>query len=155
MFRTIVISALMLAATGAARANDVYRWVDEQGRVHYSDRWVPGSEIVKYGEPRPPDPERDAQRREAEREALAASNERIAEQQAQERAARAVQQDLAKAREERCRKAKENYQRAIEARRVYRVGPNGEREYVSDAEGDAWRIKRRTEMEEACGQAAR
>ena len=46
MFRMLVIVAALLGAQAIARA-DVYRWVDAQGRVQYSDRWVPGSELVK------------------------------------------------------------------------------------------------------------
>jgi len=153
MMRTIAIAALMLTAPAAAQAAEVYRWVDEQGRVHYSDRWVPGAELVGYGQPRPPDPEGDAEREAAEKQALTASNERIATQQAEEAAQKAVQQDMAQIRAERCRKAREDYQKAIQARRVYRTGPNGEREYVSEAEADAWRAKRRMEMEQACAQA--
>ena len=43
---------LLLLAWGAARA-DVYRWVDEHGEPHYSDQWVPGSQVIKTNKARP------------------------------------------------------------------------------------------------------
>ena len=36
---------------------DVYRWVDDHGEAHYSDRWVPGSELIKSNKPHPPSPD--------------------------------------------------------------------------------------------------
>ncbi len=36
-----------LFATGAAAAQEAYRWVDEDGVVHYSDRFREGAEIVQ------------------------------------------------------------------------------------------------------------
>jgi len=42
--RTLLVSALLLCA--AAASAQVYKWVDEDGVVHYSDQPVPGAEIV-------------------------------------------------------------------------------------------------------------
>src|ERR1700761_1299777 len=53
MLRNLAISTVLsLGAVSAAHA-DVFRWVDDHGSVHYSDQWVPGSEVIKTS-PKPP-----------------------------------------------------------------------------------------------------
>jgi hypothetical protein len=144
MLRSLAITAALMGALSTAHA-DVWRYVDSEGRVQYSDRWVPGSELVKTtrnspGRPSPaPDPS-----------ALATSRS-IDEQQQQRAAEQTVQQDLAKVKAERCKKLKEEYEQAIQARRIYRTLPNGEREYISDAEADAYRVELLNRRKEACG----
>lgn len=46
--RHLVLAALLLSAP--ALAADVYRWVDSDGEVHYSDQWRPGAEKVRIQE---------------------------------------------------------------------------------------------------------
>lgn len=41
----------VLAATALVQADQVYKWVDAQGNVHYSDKPHPGSEKVKIASP--------------------------------------------------------------------------------------------------------
>jgi hypothetical protein len=153
MLRFVAITTLILAgAFGIARA-DVYRWVDEHGEAHYSDRWVPGSELIKSKKPHPPAPDTSAARRESEQKKVAAAGQQVSSQLSQEAAARAVKQDLAKAHEQQCKEAKDRYQKAIEARRVYKAGKDGEREYMSDAETDSYRVQARNDVQQACGSA--
>lgn len=153
MPRTLLLAALLLGAHAVAQA-DVYRWVDANGRVQYSDRWVPGSELVKVDR-KPENPQAATARQTATQGALAASNNRIAEQQAQQANAQAVQQDVAKARQEQCAKAKERYEKAIQARRIFRENKDGVKEYIPEAEADAYRVQTRTDMQAACGNAAK
>ena len=47
MFRTLSIVLLLTGAATAAHAVDVYRYVDAQGGIHYTDTWVPGSTLIK------------------------------------------------------------------------------------------------------------
>jgi len=44
--RSLVILALLAGAATTAAQEKVYRWVDEDGVVHYSDQAVPGAEEV-------------------------------------------------------------------------------------------------------------
>lgn len=63
-----------------------------------------------------------------------------------------MQADVAKAREESCKKAKDAYAKAIASRRIYtKEGPNGERDYMSDAEADAFRLRMMNARKQACG----
>lgn len=153
MRRIFAATVLVLAATTVAHA-DVYRYVDAQGRIQYTDRWVPGSELIKTSHgTREAQQAAAAQARTATQNKLAVSNDRIAAQQAQENASQAVRQDVAAARSEQCKTAKEKYEKSIQARRLFKTGTNGERQYLTDAEADEARLAARQEMTSACGAA--
>jgi hypothetical protein len=147
MFRILAIAATLFGIATAAHA-DVYRWTDAQGRVQYSDRWVPGSTLIKSTSPHNPASEQPAQ---TDQQKLAASNSNLAQQQAQRDTEQAVKQDVATSKAEQCKKVSEAYQKAIESRRMYKEGQKGEREYVSDQEADAYRAKLLGERKELCG----
>lgn len=70
-----------------------------------------------------------------------------------EQAARDVAADVAARRAADCKRATEAYDRAIEARRLYRSGPNGEQIFLSEAELTQARIDARTARDAACGPA--
>ena len=148
----LILVAAALALTATAAHADVYRFVDGQGRVQYSDKWVPGSELIKTSErTRANAPAAAAQTRATEQSKLAVSNDRIAAQQAQENAAAAVQKDLTATRTEQCKTAKERYEKSIQARRLFKTGKDGERQYLTDAEADEQRLQARMEMQNLCG----
>jgi hypothetical protein len=151
MLRALAISSLVLAGTSSVAFADVYRFVDEHGGVHYTDQWVPGSELIKSTKPR--QAAVDTPHSNVAQPKSAAPGERSAEQLAQNHAADAVKQDLTKTREQQCKDAKDRYDRSIQARRLYRTTKDGERDYMSDQEADALRVKNRTDMDEACGGA--
>lgn len=156
MRATTAIAVCLGLVAGAAAHADVYRWVDARGEVHYSDRWVPGSERIKVDRSRVSVDRAAADsstRPSADQSPLRASNERVREQLSQASAADAVRDDLAKKRGEQCEQAQERYRKSIEARRIFRKGASGEREYLTDAEADEYRLAARREMDEACGAA--
>src|SRR4051812_15656502 len=137
MFRILAIAGALLGLASVAQA-DVWRWTDPNGTIHYSDSWVPGSTLVKtesrggYSSSAPA----AASTPPANRPATPADPAQAQRDQ------RAVQADVAKAREESCKKAKDAYDKAIASRRIYRKeGPNGERDYMSDADADAFRMQ--------------
>ena len=144
MFRILATAVALLGVTAAAHA-DVYRWTDAQGHVQYSDRWVPGSTLIKSTSHNPAPPAQTEQQK------LAATNEAVSQQQAQHQTEQAVKQDVAASRAEQCKRATDAYQKAIESRRMYKEGKNGEREYVTDQEADAYRAKLLSERKEVCG----
>jgi hypothetical protein len=155
MLRTLAISTLLFLGSVSAANADVYRWVDDHAGVHYTDRWVPGSVLIKTTKAHPSDSARSSSR------GSKASSEQIAAQLAEQNAAKAVKQDTAKMREQQCKDAKERYEKAIQARRIYKAPEGGEkpkdgdrpddRQYMSDEEADAYRVKARTDMQEVCG----
>ncbi len=142
MLRRVPVIALMLAGCTLAHA-DVFRWVDDHGVPHYSDQWVPGSEVIKTGRVRPDSATM------APGAPRATSN--VSAQLADSNNARAVQQDVAKAREAQCKRAQAAYTDSVTHRRVYKTDASGQRNYMSDAELDSYRAQTRKDVLELCG----
>jgi delta 1-pyrroline-5-carboxylate dehydrogenase len=153
MLRYVAITSLILAGIcGIARA-DVYRWVDDHGEPHYSDRWVPGSELIKSNKPRPPTSDSSAAAHAPDQSKVATAADHALAQVAQQAAAQAVKQDVTKARDAQCKQAKERYEKAIQARRLFKPAKDTEtdRVFMSDAEVDAYRLQARNDVKDACG----
>jgi len=152
MLRRLAISTLVIAGICGVAHADVYRWVDAKGEAHYSDRWVPGSELIKSNKPRPigndssPAPA-------GVKSGPANPNQSAASKLQQQAAEQAVKQDVAKTKEAQCKQAKERYQQSIEARRLYKPAKEGDtdRVFMSDQETDAYRIQARNDVTLACG----
>jgi hypothetical protein len=149
MLRFVSIAALIVAGAITTAQADVYRWVDEHGQPHYSDQWVPGSEVIKTGKSHPPGTDNPA--RSADQKSLSASNQRIDSQLTEQSNARAVQQDVAKTREQQCKAATARYVSAVQSRRIYKTGADGSREFLPDTDADAYRAQARKDVLDACG----
>ena len=143
--RRISIALAALAAVVTAAQADVYKTVDGQGQVHYSDQWSPGAELIKGDRsriaPAPP------------AQTPAPSN---AAPDASKAAAKQVQSDMDALRAEQCKQLKEQYDKVIHARRIYQPSTNSSapKQYMSDAEADAERVRTRQAMDEACAGGA-
>jgi hypothetical protein len=62
-----------------------------------------------------------------------------------------VHADVAQAQEEQCKKAKDTYTKAVASRRIIKSGSDDQREYLSEADADAYRLQLRNDMQAACG----
>jgi hypothetical protein len=146
--RRISIALAALAAVVTAAHADVYKTVDAQGQVHYSDQWSPGAELIKGDRSRlTPGPEA----------APPATNDHtLAPDPSKAAAAKQVQSDMEALRAEQCKQLKEQYDKLIHARRIYQPGSDSSapRQYLSDADADAERVKTRQAMDEACAGGA-
>ncbi len=147
------VLACATAQTHVAQAGDVYKYVDERGTTLYTDKPIPGAVLVSTGTQRPPEV---AARSYAANQAtsnaqLATSNERIATSQSDARVAANVARDLEASRAERCKKAREAYQSAINSQRLYRQTADGKREYLNDAELAQQRVDSAKAVETICG----
>jgi len=123
---------IALALAGTLSAEQVYKWIDEDGNVHYSDLPVAGAELVTV-QSRPTDSDlvknekqavADYEVERAERQEAAAAQ---AEVTAEKRAAD-------KERQANCAKYTERQVRFTENRRIYRMDENGERVYYDEEE---------------------
>jgi hypothetical protein len=63
---------------------------------------------------------------------------------------KAVAADVDAVREKQCTDAQERYRQLIEGRRLYRVGADGEREYLTSEEIDAARLSAKQEVDTFC-----
>jgi hypothetical protein len=151
--RSVVAVAMfsLIPLTGALA--DVYRSVDAQGHVLYSDTPSPGAERVRVtsnsqrlaaqtsapaGNPRPTAP------------STSKSADSIHDQIEKDEAARTVQHEVAQTRADQCKKAQDQYQQSIQARRIYNTDASGERQYLSDAEAEQARVNAKVAMDDAC-----
>ena len=136
--------AALLGAAAIARADVVYKWTDAKGEVHYTDQWVPGAKVIRtetaHGVVTA-----------AAMQGIQSESKAASSQLAQQQDAQAVQQDEAKARAERCTQEKAEYQQLIQSRRIYTTDKSGQRQYLSDADADAARLKARQAMDADCG----
>ncbi len=142
---TFVLSLLPLCLSAA----DIYRSVDAQGHVQYSDTPSPGAELVSSSDVRPTANTATSPGT-FKAPSLAQQSEQISQQLAQQEAARAVERDTADAHSKQCTQAKQNYQQSIQAHRLYKMGTDGERQYLTDDEADQQRVNDRIAMETAC-----
>lgn len=163
MRRAAAIAIVCCLPLSAAMA-DVYKSVDGQGHVLYSDTPTPGAELVKVSNPNqrgftsaPLSPARNNTNSTSGNSttansttALSKSNDQIKEQLAHEEAARSVANDLAASRAEQCKKAQDVYEKSIIARRIYSEDKNGDRQYLSDADADQARVNAKLAMDEVC-----
>ena len=150
--RQIAVVALIMSLPFAAAVADVYRSVDAQGQVHYSDTPTPGAELVhvqklgmsSFNAP----PSTPAGNAKAPPDSSAPPPDPVAKQAAQQ----AVQQDVAQTRADQCKKATADYNQAVAARRIYQAGADGERQYLSDADADQQRVSLKLAMDAACSE---
>jgi hypothetical protein len=161
MLRTLAISSLLFAGGISVASADVFRWVDEHGGVHYSDQWVPGSEVIKSTRPHPASTNSESPRPTPVTQKTASDHPAG---QSTETAEKVVKQDVAKIREQQCKDAKERYDKAIVARRIYKPTEGDkskdtdrpdDRQYLSDEEADAYRVKAQQDVQALCGSSAK
>jgi hypothetical protein len=151
MHRAIAIAFLIALPLSAALA-DVYRSVDAQGHVQYSDTPTPGAQLVRMNNLRTPTPSlaSTAASANAKSTTSAQSGDQVHQQLEQEAAAREVQSQVAQTRADQCKKATDIYNQSVQARRIFTTGPDGERQFLSDDEADKARVAHKIEMDEAC-----
>lgn len=151
MRRAIAIAILIGLPLSAAQA-DVYRSVDAQGHVQYSDTPTPGAQLVRMTNQRVPvQPSASPAASNASKAStVAQSGDQVHQQLEQEAAARAVQNDVAQTRADQCKKATDIYNQSVQARRLYKTAADGSREFLTDDEAVKQRLSNKEEMDAAC-----
>lgn len=161
--------AILIALPLIPALADVYRSVDAQGHVQYSDTPTPGAELIRMhnvagaGLPTAAASANSAPANAGSASAgstsaaSAGSPPKSADpaqaQLVQQAAKQALDKDLAATRAEQCKTATDNYNSSVQARRIYKSGQDGEREYLTDAEADQQRLDLRMAMDNACATA--
>jgi hypothetical protein len=126
---TLLVVLMSLAVQIQA---EVYKWVDEQGRVHFSDRPNDaGSTGIKIKEQQDaPASDGPSDRQQKMQRML----DVYAEDRAERKEAKQKQQAEQKKRKQYCARAKDRYNSHIRARGIYSLGSDGERRYLSEKE---------------------
>ena len=145
---TCAVAAMTLSS--GALANEIYKWTDEDGNVHYEDR--PRGEATEervdmtyhrtdsgaVNQRIQARLDREADRDEAKSVAAAAEDE------AAEKAAAAAERTKA------CERARARLETYLQSRRLYRTDENGERVYLDDTERQEARQKAEEQITEFC-----
>jgi hypothetical protein len=141
MRRTSFALIALVGVVATAHA-DVYKSIDAQGQVHYSDQWSLGAVLIKSDRPR-----------DSDAAAPAVPNDHTpAPDPAKAAAAKQVKADMDAQRAEQCQQLKVQYDKVIHARRIMQAGTDSSAPgpYMTDAEADAERVRTRQAMDEAC-----
>lgn len=148
------IAAFAATAWMSASADtEVYKWVDPQGRIHYSDRPPPSEGKLLSMESTPSaHPHVAAPERTAANTSNAAPRTTAPPPAAgvNPQTRNTVDADVANAHTEQCKAAQDRYTMYVNSRRLYREGPNKERIYLTDAELETERVNAKREADEAC-----
>jgi hypothetical protein len=148
MRKIFAIAVIALAGSTAFAAGDVYRWKDANGLWHYSDQPQPGAELVRGM--RAPSAATAAAPAAAPTPSPPASPDSDTLPVSKEVAAQ-VRQETANAKAEQCKKNTEDYNKYVQARRIYKSDASGNKVYMTEAEMDAARLQARSARDLACG----
>jgi hypothetical protein len=142
----LMASLLCARVICPAWADDVYKSVDSQGHVVYSDRPNTAAARKTAVEVQGPDAT-EAARLAKEQEILKAEEDRRKRQQLVDTQVKAQQDHDRKVR---CDDARNRYLNMKEAGRIFKRDADGNRVYYSDSQADAQREQARQAMNAAC-----
>jgi hypothetical protein len=139
---------LLLIALGAASADtQVYRWVDKDGKVHYSDKKPKDADSKELAiQSQASDPEA-AEKAMAE---LRAQNQGLDEADAQRKQAAVEKAQADQQRAAQCKAAQSEVQLLASVNRYYTIDHKGDRVYDDDAQLEARRAKARARAAQLC-----
>lgn len=150
MLRSSLSALTLIVAVFSSSQADVYKYVDAQGRVQYTDKplTLPAERLNVRSQKT--DTVALQERTDAERKRQEEADKARQEASGSKSDQRAAAQLSAKDKAERCTKARERYDGYMNSQRLYEALPNGERRYLSDAELDAARSSAKVSMDELC-----
>jgi len=146
---TALALILAVTVTGTVSASEIYKWVDEDGGIHYGDRPTgAASEERLTVRSRPTDPEA------VQSQVVARLNAQTARAEAAANAPQGPSEEelRAEAREraEKCSTYRQRLEKFVHSRRLYREDENGERVYLDEDETLAARERVQNQVEEYC-----
>lgn len=150
--RRIALTCAVMALTIAsgAMANEIYKWTDENGNVHYGDRPSGAATEQRLAMTYARTNSNAVQQRvQARVDARTAQEEARAEaateqKEAEENAA------IAAERERKCERSRTRLETYLQSRRLYRTDDDGERVYLDDEQRQEARQKAEKQVAEFC-----
>jgi len=125
---------IALTLCGGAVANEIYKWTDEEGNVHYRDRPTGAASEVRLGIAYSrTDSGAVQQQQDARLETQAARQERRKAADEADRVA-AAEAAAAAEKQKQCDSYRASLERYAQSRRLYREGADGERIYLDEDE---------------------
>lgn len=143
------LCSLLLIAAFPAVADDMYKTVDAQGHVSYSDRPLsPTSQRISV-EVTSGDPV-EAARIKREQVSNTAAAEHAVEQSREDARDQARKEQQAAQQRQRCAAARSRYEMFAAGGRIFHLDDQGNRVYYSDQEIEQQRSETKAGMEQAC-----
>lgn len=152
MMKAAQILLLFVAAAGSVGADEIYKWTDDEGNVHYGDRPVADDarsvELVAISSSRtnPTDVDAAVEARKARDEARAEA--RTAREEAEEKAAE--ERKAAEEQVEKCNQYRATLEKYVTSRRLYKLDASGERVYLDDAQMQQERSDLQKRIQDDC-----
>ena len=140
---------MVVSASGIAFANDIYKWTDEDGNIHYGDRPTGDATEERMAiSSRSTDPAKVQTRAQSRY----APKESAAEAVASEPQGPTEEELLVQAaqRKEKCDTYKARLQKFVQSRRLYKQDENGERVYLDEDQTQAARERVENQVQEYC-----
>jgi hypothetical protein len=145
--RCAAVFAALFALAAPSLAQQIYKSVDAQGNVVYSDRASTKNAPTTSVRVTEPDPAEVARLAKQQQLLSAAERQRQKEEALDNKNKAAADQR----RQAACEKARDKYFRVKDTPRLYQRDPEGNRVYYSDEEADALREQARRAMVSSCG----
>jgi hypothetical protein len=147
--KRLLLFAALIAWSSLASAV-VYKWTDAQGKIQYGDRPPDGVHAVVVellgvhpSTSRAASPT-TAQSAPAPRTASVNPSPKDVDDK------KTVDQDVSQTRDKQCADAQDRYKKLIEGRRLYKTGPDGERQFMTSEEIDTERLNAKREIDAIC-----
>lgn len=150
--KRLALSCAVMAMTIAsgAVANEIYKWTDENGNVHYEDRPTgAATEERLHMTYNRTDSSAVRQRTQARVDARTAREDAKTAAAESEKEA-ADNAAVAAERAQKCEKSRARLESYLQARRVYRTNESGERVYLDDEQRQEARQKAEEQISEFC-----
>src|ERR1700749_1106487 len=148
--KRLLLFAALIAWSGMASAV-VYKWIDAQGKLQYGDRPPDGvhAEVVEGlgSTAHAPPVARSSSGTPSTSPVVPNANAPVDKN---DPAKQAVDADVAAAREKQCAEAQVTYKKLIEGRKIYKTGPDGERQHLTSEQIDSERVNAKRELDATC-----
>jgi hypothetical protein len=152
MIRKYVMTCLIMivvSTSGIAFANDIYKWTDEDGNVHYGDRPTGDATEERMAiSSTSTDPSKVQARAQSRYAPKDPAEEAVANEPQGP-----TEEDLhlqAAQRKEKCDTYKARLQKFVQSRRLYKQDENGDRVYLDEDQTQAARERVENQVQEYC-----
>jgi len=146
----ITIACATLFAWGLAAAGNIYKWVDENGNVHYEDRPVGETQMERVDIATRDTDDAAVEARLAERRKARATADQVAAEATPEMSREEIRAEQ-QARQEKCEMYRSRLEAFLRSTRLYEEGESGERNYLSEDEVLAARSRVEEQIRQYCG----
>lgn len=146
------IAALTLTLSTAVFADEIYKWTDAEGNIHYEDRpsGDPSEERLQFSYNRTSSS--DVQKRVQTRRDSDNARRKTREEAAAEQRTAAENRAAAEERLAKCESYRASLKTMLASRRVYREDEAGERQYLDETARAEARTKAEELIKETCGE---